>query len=111
MIGSRLRFDGKRTSWLARAGTQDGRYLLCTCAMFGKVFYTIIDFREQVRGPMNVIGGGLGIFTISGPDPAITDAIERLESNEGWEVSHRNRVRLKIPEQPQSVATTNSEQT
>jgi hypothetical protein len=96
IVGDRLRFDGKSTSWLARAATKDGRYLLCTASLFGKVNYTIIDFEKDIRGPMNVIGWGLGIDSRSGPDPAIDQAIDRLQSDDGWEISHRNYVRLDI---------------
>lgn len=42
-MNERVRFDGKRTSWLVRAATKDGRYVLCTCSLFGRVHYTIID--------------------------------------------------------------------
>lgn len=45
---------------------------------------------------MNVIGHGRGIDTISGPDPNIDEAIEMLEADEGWEISHRNNVPLRI---------------
>jgi hypothetical protein len=95
-VKGRVRFDGKRTSWLVRGATKDGRYVLCTCALFGKVHYTIVDNLLGIRGPMNVIGGGLSIFTTSGPDEAIDRAIAMLEADGGWEVSHRNRVRLNI---------------
>lgn len=101
--GDRVRFDGRRTSWLARAATRDGRYLLLTAALFGTVRYTIIDFDQDIRGAMNISGHGLGIFTIRGPDAAIDEAIAMLQGDgdfEGeagdWEVSHRNNVRLRI---------------
>ena len=99
--GDRVRFDGKSTSWLARAATRDGRYLLLTASMFGKVYYTIIDWQQDIRGAMNVIGHGLDIFTTSGPDPAIDEAIAKLQGDndwhlDQWEISHRNRVSLRI---------------
>lgn len=99
--GDRVRFDGKATSWLARQATKDNRYLLCTASLFGVTVYTILDFEEAIRGPMNVIGWGLGIETLSGPDEDIDDAIARLEGRGPWAervgqwtVSHRNRVPL-----------------
>ncbi|GAA1812599.1 hypothetical protein [Nesterenkonia flava] len=95
--GDRLQFDGKRTGWLVRGITENGRYALATASMFGDVYYTIIDESAGVRGAMNIIGGGLGIKTISGPDPDIDEAIEQLETGEyGWGISHRNQVRLNI---------------
>lgn len=116
-VGSRVRFDGKRTSWLVRACTSKQRYFLATAAIFGKVYYTIIDMEDRVRGAMNISGGGLGIFSTRGPDEEIDGAIAMLEEslqsaakyfaehpeNKGkveysgeWGVSSRNRVPLKI---------------
>jgi len=110
--GDRVRFDGKRTSWLARAGTPDGRYLLLTASFFGEVAYTIIDWERDVRGAMYVLGGGLGIETLRGPDPRIDEAISMLRPSllagespvgaedddglRGFEVSWRNFVPLRI---------------
>jgi hypothetical protein len=110
-IGDRVRFDGKRTSWLARAASEDGRYLLLTAALFGQVAYTIIDWEKAIRGPMNVIGWGLGIDTLSGPDEAIDGAMLMLRPLEpfppgvssrpvteprGFEVSRRGQVPLTV---------------
>lgn len=117
-IGSRLRFDGKRTSWRVRAHAGMGRYTICT-AWFGlhprtkerQVAYTIIDWHQQIRGAMNVIGGGLGIDTLDGPDPDLDEAVRMLDEgvlfeieaqedhsipSGGWGVSHRNQVPLRI---------------
>ncbi|HEY9371491.1 hypothetical protein [Streptomyces sp.] len=96
--GWRVRFDGKRTTWLARAATRDGRYLILTASFFGAVHYTILDFVENVRGAMDIVGYGLGIDTTSGPDPAIDKAIDMLHGGRGggWEVSARNRVAVNI---------------
>lgn len=107
--GDRLRFAGKTTSWLARAATVDGRYLLCTASLFGQTVYTVCDFQNGVRGPLNVIGGGMGIKSLSGPDAAIDKTIAMLEGraeggHEGpyghWHVSYRNRVPLEYMVRP-----------
>jgi hypothetical protein len=101
-IGYRVRFDDKSTSWLVRAVSDDGRYTLLTCAHFGEVAYTIIDWRQGVRGAMDVLGGGMGIDTLSGPDENIDEAMDMLagrgEFHNGnyWGVSRRNRVSLRI---------------
>lgn len=92
--GDRLRFDGKSTSWLVRAVTTDERYAVATCSLFGAVHYTATDHIEGSRGPLNVVGGGMGVFSTRGPDEGVDDAIRLLESGGGWGVSHRNRVRL-----------------
>lgn len=121
-VGDRLRFDGKRTSWLVRATAQQGRYAIATATLFGDVHYTIIDRLNDVRGPLNVIGGGMAIATTEGPDEGINETVRRLEARpsplaiatEGadpdgwdfgqWEVSHRYRVGLNITEHTPSGA-------
>ena len=99
-VGDRVRFDNKQTAWFVRAVIPERDMLLATCTIFGKIYYTIVDFGEDVRGAMNVIGGGLGIFSRHGPDPAIDKAVENLRARIfdqwRWGVSHRNRVPLKI---------------
>jgi hypothetical protein len=117
-VGTRVRFDGKRTSWRVRAHAGRGRYTICT-AWFGchprtkerQVGYTIIDWHERIRGPLNVIGGGMGIATLDGPDPAIDRTVEMLDEGVefertaaidhctpcgGWQVSQRNNLPLVI---------------
>jgi hypothetical protein len=110
-VDDRVRFDGKRTSWRVRGHTASGRYTVVTASFFGEVAYSIIDWEDDVRGALNVIGGGMGIDTTSGPDPAIDETIGRLEEGERdvaeaeaagaissghWAVSHRNYVPLNI---------------
>lgn len=98
--------------WLARAATADNRYVLLTTVSplteeeaeehglpvgSRQVRYTVIDWHAYRRGALNVIGGGLGIETTSGPDEQIAEAIAMLsEPGGGWELSHRNWVRLAI---------------
>jgi hypothetical protein len=100
--GERVRFDGERRTWLVRATACEGRYAIATSNRFGTVLYTIIDRDENVRGPLNTLGGGLGIKTTSGPDPEIDAAVARLEGagewGSQWKVSERNRVPLVITE-------------
>lgn len=110
-VDSKIRFDGKATSWRVRAHTEAGRYTIATASVGRYVLYTIIDWQESERGAMNVIGGGLGIFTRSGPDENIDEAIEMLEEGirfeaeclaDGsipsghWGLSHRHNVPLVI---------------
>lgn len=113
---TRLRFDNKPTSWLVRAVSEDGRYALATASFgFMGVAYTIIDHNEQVRGAINVLGGGMGINTNIGADPQIDHVMKMLrpypadyfeghpdgrpvdpDNPYGSQVSHRNRVPLNI---------------
>lgn len=110
-VDDRLRFDGKSTSWLVRAVNTDGRYAVATASLFGRVAYTVLDFEDGVRGPLNVIGWGMGIDTTSGPDPQIDEVIAMLDGTGAWkgntfEVSHRNRVPISITVHRQPSAAT-----
>lgn len=92
--GDKLQFDGKTQTWLVRDVAQNG-IALATNAAFGRIFYTLIDQAEGVRGAMNVIGGGIDIETTKGDDPAIAWAIQQIDEG-GFEISHRNRRPLNI---------------
>ncbi len=97
VVGDRVRFDGRATRWLVRAESADRRYSLLTASFFGKVAYSVIDWGRGIRGPINVIGQGMGIGTTSGPDPAIDEAIAMLEDSDGgWTTSHRNNVPVQV---------------
>ena len=99
-VGDRLRFDGKATSWLVRARSEYGRYLLATGSIFGDVYYSILDLDENIRGPLNVIGHGVGIETLSGPDPYIDEAMAMLEGRSHPDGCECGEFRCKIhPEQ------------
>jgi len=99
-VGDRVRFDDSATSWLIRAEARDGRYHIATCALFGRVYYTILDHHAGVRGPLNIVGQGMGITTLAGPDEGIAETVRLLEEvselgSYEWEVSHRNYVPLR----------------
>lgn len=55
------------------------------------VFYTVIDWRNGVRGPCDLSGGGWGDGTYT-PDQC-ADMLREFESGD-LEVSYRNRVRI-----------------
>jgi len=55
--------------------------------------YTVIDWATRQRGPIDIIGGGIGLRSQSGEDPVITDTLAGLEAGE-WELSHRHRIPL-----------------
>lgn len=92
--GDKLQFDGEKAKWLVR-GTAKNGIALATMSQRGQVLYTLVDQSQGIRGAMNVIGGGLGIETTSGDDPDVAAAI-RMIDEDGFEVSHRNRVPLNI---------------
>jgi len=74
-VGDRVRFDGKSTSWLVRAESEDGRYQVATCAQFGKVHYTILDRAEGFRG-LEI--ASVSVDTLRGPDRNIDKILEML---------------------------------
>lgn len=114
-VGDQLRLDGDAdVTWTVRAHAAGGRYLICTAFKDGAVHYTICDRLEMVRGPLNVLGGGMGIDTLTGRDEGIDDTVRRLEQRPStfdanpedpdewdtasWGISHRNRLHLAVLE-------------
>ncbi|MFZ2174605.1 MAG: hypothetical protein WAW17_11310 [Rhodococcus sp. (in: high G+C Gram-positive bacteria)] len=70
-------------------------FVVCTrqrdFATNGDFVYTVIDWRNGIRGPINVIGQSVGVST----DEQCRDLLHDLEAGR-WEISHRNRVQLDI---------------
>ncbi|MDF3311601.1 hypothetical protein P3H15_42235 [Rhodococcus sp. T2V] len=60
-------------------------------AITGEFVYTVIDWRNGIRGPVNVIGQGMDVST----DQQCRDLLDDLEAGR-WEISHRNRVPLDL---------------
>lgn len=96
-VGSRIYFEEEVRPYNVQAAGE--RYLVCTKPCFGSVLYTVVDLVEQVRGTENLIFCG-GAETRE----LCEEMLDRLEGagcdNGTWhtEVSHRNRILLKIRE-------------
>jgi hypothetical protein len=95
VVGERLKFDGDRLWWTVRAVSEHFA-ALTSHAKFepaGTRCYTVIDWRNGVRGPCNRIGQGWG-------DGAFTEeqCAEMLAEFEGGrlEVSQRNWVPIRF---------------
>jgi hypothetical protein len=89
-VGSKIIFDGEVRPYRVRAC--DKRYLICTKPFNLKhtVIYTIVDLKLKIRGTENTV------FCMGfEKDQDCVDALLRLASGDS-EVSHRNRVVLKI---------------
>lgn len=88
--GDRIKFFSEKRPYCVRAA--DRRYAICTKPFNLKhtTIYTIIDFKEDVRGPDNVIFG-LGYET----DADAARALAQLQAGE-IEVSYRRRIPLDI---------------
>lgn len=67
----------------------------------GDLRYTVIDWRNGIRGAINVIGQGWDVTT----DEACQELVDDLEAGE-WEISQRNWARLTIlrTEEPPATA-------
>lgn len=59
----------------------------------GEVMYTVLDWRNGVRGPCNLVGQGYGDGTYSEAECA--SMLAAFEAGD-LKVSHRNRVRLAV---------------
>jgi hypothetical protein len=115
-VGDRVRLDGKPKRWTVQAVTENFAALVQQVPFEpkGTLQYTVIDWRNGIRGPCNLIGQGFGDGSYSREecarmlaqfeyddeqDPAYLKAMRRGETSwtpENWslEVSHRNRVPL-----------------
>ncbi|ANS32043.1 hypothetical protein R1CP_37185 (plasmid) [Rhodococcus opacus] len=93
-VGDRVRFGLEpRRPYTVRALSE--HFVVCTrprdFATTGEFVYTVIDWRNGIRGPINVIGQSADVST----DERCRDLLENLEAGR-WEISHRNRVQLDI---------------
>ncbi|TQC40102.1 hypothetical protein EEB14_56490 [Rhodococcus sp. WS4] len=92
--GAGIRFGIEpRRPYIVRAISEN--FVVCTrrCdfATSGELVYTVIDWRNGIRGPVNVIGHSCDVST----DERCRDLLDDLEAGR-WEISHRNRVQLDI---------------
>ncbi len=96
-MGARVIFDQRDgLNWTVRAASSSGRWTLLSAPSGEKRWptaYTVIDWTTRHRGPIDIIGGGIGLTSQSGDDPVITDTLAGLEAGE-WELSHRHRIPL-----------------
>ncbi|ELB92840.1 hypothetical protein Rwratislav_12173 [Rhodococcus wratislaviensis IFP 2016] len=98
--GARIRFGIEpRRPYTVRALSE--HFVLCTrqrdFATTGDFVYTVIDWRNGIRGPINVIGQSVDVST----DERCRDLLDDLEAGR-WEISHRNRVQLDIVDRGES---------
>jgi len=89
-VGSKIRFSGERQSYTVQA--RGRRYAVCTKPFNARktVLYTVLDFREHIRGTENLIFG-MGAETREQCEAMLL----RLEAGV-TEVSRRNRVSLSV---------------
>ncbi len=119
-VGDRVRLDGRPRRWTVQAVSEHFAAFVQQAPFEpkGTLQYTVIDWRNGIRGPCNLIGQGYGDGSYSREecaqmltefefdpetDPARLAAVERGEttwvrSHDDLEVSHRNRVSLGLIE-------------
>lgn len=106
-VGSRVWVEREKRPYRVRARSR--RFLVCTKPHFGTVLYFIVDLKQMVRGPENLVFG-MGAES----DADCAEMVDRLEGRRGhWrtnptEVSWRNRVpldvlRVEAPAKPSST--------
>ena len=104
--GDKLRFaEEPNTPYKVRA-TSEHFALLTRQQPFrpmGVYLYTVVDWRNGVRGPINVVGQGWECKT----DEQCRDLIAELEAGE-WEVSHRNWLRIRVNKHDRCLAASQS---
>ncbi|PBC35158.1 hypothetical protein CJ179_48755 [Rhodococcus sp. ACS1] len=98
--GARIRFGIEpHRPYTVRAISE--HFVICTrkrdFATKGDFVYTVIDWRNGIRGPINVIGHSCDVST----DEQCRDLLHDLEAGR-WEISHRNRVQLDILDRGES---------
>lgn len=88
-VGDKIKFAEEKRAYTVQA--LGPRYAVCTKPFNPKhtVLYSVVDFKEKVRGTENLIFG-MGAETRE----QCQEMLERLETGE-TEVSHRTRIPLK----------------
>lgn len=95
-VGDKIKFAEEKAAYTVQA--MNDRYAVCTKPFnpARTVWYTIIDFEEEIRGPENLVFG-FGAETRE----LCEEMLARIVSGES-EISHRSRIELRqevIPEQ------------
>ena len=93
--GDKVKLNGDDRWWTVRAVSEN--FVACVRqAPFkkkGEVVYTVLDWRNGVRGPCNLIGQGYGDGTYS--ETECQEMLAEFEEDD-LEVSSRNWVRLGV---------------
>lgn len=92
-VGQKVKFDQeKRFNWTVRAVRE--QFAIVTATLFGKGYYSIIDFEQGVRGPDD--HHGIGYDTDEQIDNSMHSLFGEGDFDQHTEVSHRYRIKLNI---------------
>jgi hypothetical protein len=100
-IGQQVSLAGDPNPWTVRAVTEHFAALTRSRADShdygpdGEPLYTVLDWRNGVRGPCNLSGQGWGDGTYT--EAECTQMLAEFEAGD-LEVSHRNQVRIEFGE-------------
>lgn len=104
VVGERLKFNGDRRWWTVKAVTEHFTALTRQAAFHSKdtCCYTVIDWRNGIRGACNLIGQAWGDGSYTEKACAeMLDAFEHGTAVSGpLEISHRNWVPLQFEGEP-----------
>lgn len=94
-VGQKVKLDTDRRWWTVRAVTEHFAALTRQAAFHpaGTNCYTVLDWRNGVRGPCDLIGQGYGDGSYSEAECA--EMLARFESGD-LEVSQRNWVPIEV---------------
>ena len=104
VVGERLKFVDDRRWWTVKAVTEHFAALTRQVSFqpTGTLCYTVVDWRNGIRGACNLVGQGWGNGTYTERECAAM--LARFESGD-LEVSHRNWVPLEFAAGSSSGAT------
>jgi hypothetical protein len=94
--GSKIYFGEEVKPFTAKAVSD--RYVIATKPFNLKktVWYTIIDFEREVRGPNNLVFNVYDYKNQREIEQCLNDLIQQEEMTDGLQVSHRRKVDLNI---------------
>lgn len=94
-VGQKVKLDIDRRWWTVRAVTENFAALTRQAEFrpAGTNYYTVLDWRNGVRGPCNLIGQAFGDGSYS--EDQCAEMLDRFEGGD-LEVSQRNWVPLRV---------------
>lgn len=95
VVGERIKLDTDRLNWTVKAVTEHFACLTRQAAFksAGTLWYTVLDWRNGIRGACNLVGQGWGDGTYT--ERQCAAMLAEFESGE-LEISHRNWVALRF---------------
>jgi hypothetical protein len=92
-VGDKIKFKGERQRYTVKAKSNNGRFMICTKPfnIIHHVLYTIVDFKEKIRGKNNLVFNCYDYSDQKEIDECMKDLISG-----NIKISYRHRIPLKI---------------